>query len=59
MKLDSDFDIADAVFIDGDRSVRAVVVAVRWSRDGIQYEVGWMHSGRSEFCYFDAWRLSK
>lgn len=60
MKLESKFDIRDSVVIDGDTSVRGVIVAIRWSRDAIPtYEVAWMHEGRAEYVYFDEWRLSK
>lgn len=60
MRLESEFDIRDVVTIDGDASVRTVVVAIRWSRDdGPQYEVSWFHEGRAEYCYFDEWRLAK
>ncbi len=60
MNLESKFDIKDSVTIDGDPSVRAVIVAIRWSRDfGPQYELAWMHEGRAEYAYFDEWRLSK
>ena len=60
MKLESEFSIKDRVWIDGDRSIQGVVVAIRWSRDSFpQYEVGWMHEGRAEFVYFDEWRLSR
>lgn len=60
MKLESAFDIADAVMIDGDKSVIGIVVAIRWSRDDRpHYEISWMHDGQAEFVYFDEWRLSK
>lgn len=59
MNLKSKFDIRDAVTIDGDASVRGVIVAIRWSRDDHpHYEVSWMHDGRAEFVYLDEWRLS-
>lgn len=60
VKLESAFDIREVVSIDGDTSVRAIVVAIRWSRDSLpQYEVSWFHEGRAEYCYFDEWRLSR
>lgn len=60
MILESKFDIKDIVMIDGDSSVRGVVVSIRWAREmGPQYEVGWMHEGRAEYVLFDEWRLSK
>jgi len=60
MNLTAQFDIRDNVRIDGDDSVRGVIVAIRWSRDEHpQYEVSWMHNGSAEFIYFDEWRLSK
>lgn len=60
MNLHSKFNIRDVVSIDGDESVRGVVVAIRWSRDDHpHYEVSWMNSGAAEFVYFDEWRLSK
>lgn len=60
MILESQFDICDSVVIDGDSSVCAVVVAIRWSRDNRpHYEVSWMHEGRAEFVYLDEWRLTK
>lgn len=60
MRLESKFDIRDIVMIDDDETVRAKVVAIRWSRDNYPtYEVSWMHEGRAEFVYLDEWRLSK
>lgn len=60
MILESQFDIRDLVIIDGDETVRAVVVAMRRSRDNHpHYEVSWMHEGRAEFVYLDEWRLAK
>lgn len=60
MNLESAFDIRDVVTIDGDPSLKGVVVAIRWSRDNHpHYEVSWMHNGVAEFIYFDEWRLSK
>lgn len=60
MKLESQFDIRDEVYIDGDNSMTGVIVAIRWSRDDRpHYEVSWMHEGRAEFVFLDEWRLSK
>ena len=60
MILKSAFDIRDVVTIDGDPTVRAIVVAIRWSRDEFpHYEVSYMDRGKLEFVYIDEWRLSK
>ncbi len=60
MKLESKFDIRDLVTIDGDETVHAVVVAIRWSRDDRpHYEVSYVDRGKVEFVYLDEWRLSK
>lgn len=60
MMIESQFDIRDRVIIDGEPSVVATIVAIRWSRDDRPtYELSWMHDGRAEYTYFDEWRLTK
>ena len=60
MQLETKFDIRDVVTIDGDPTVRATIVAIRWSRDNHpHYEVSYVDRGKVEFVYLDEWRLSK
>lgn len=56
-----DFNIGDEVFIDGDRDIKACVVAIEirpGPRNVIRYECSWFHNGDVKFATFDSFRIS-
>jgi hypothetical protein len=57
--LESPYDICDAVFIDGDRSIRAVITGMCWRGNGLTIECAWVHNGSPQTHWIEAWRLSK
>jgi hypothetical protein len=62
MIFEAEFGFGDRVWIDGDRSLTATVVAVSFSggfdRARIQYEVSWIANGVAQVAWVDQFRLS-
>jgi hypothetical protein len=57
-KLESRFDFGDKVLIDGDSSIKAVVIGFKWlTKNAVVIEAAWMANGASHAGWFDDWRL--
>ena len=59
MIIETRFDIGDFVMIDGDKSIKAVIVGIEVCdiRQNIVYRVGWVDGGIKE-ASVDEWRLA-
>lgn len=60
MKIDALFDLCNAVKIDGDPSLKAVVTAilVRVPDNWPMYECSWISDGNAKTAWIEEWRLS-
>ncbi len=59
MIIETIFDIGNMVMIDGDKSIKAVIVGIEVCdiRQNIVYKVGWVDGGIKE-ASVDEWRLA-
>lgn len=60
MKLESKYDIADRVYIDGDKALVGHITGIMWrGRENPTYEVSWVTNGDQKNPSIEEWRLSK
>lgn len=59
MIIETIFNIGDAVMIDGDKSIKGVIIAVTVCdvKQNVVYKVGWVDGGVKE-ATVDEWRLA-
>lgn len=57
-RFDVPVEIGDAVLIDGDPEMRAVVTAICWRATMAEVEVSWTHNGDIKFMWMPPWRLA-
>lgn len=55
--LTSVYNFGDRVHIDGDRSIAAIVVGLRFHAHDYLCEVSWWRDGSLELAWVDQWRL--
>lgn len=59
MKNDCAFSLTEKVYMDGDKSIVAVVVAVMFETTGCSVRVSWISDGQIHREWVEDWRLSK
>lgn len=59
MTFSSRFAIFEYVYIDGEKSIRAIVTAITFRSSGIVYELSWFANGDVKVAFVDEARLEK
>jgi hypothetical protein len=53
----SDLALQQRVFVDGDRSLTAVVTGLLWRTERAEVEISWVHNGDIKSAWVAPWRL--
>jgi hypothetical protein len=54
----SEFQLGDRIWIDGDQSIKATVIGVLFRHTGQEVEIAWIVNGHHKTAWIAAWRLT-
>jgi len=58
MSFEAPYEFGERVFLDGDKSLVARVVAFSFRTAFPQIEIAWVHNGGHQSVWVDSWRLA-
>ena len=57
--FESPFAIGEAIYIDGDISLKAIILAHAFRAGNHTLDVAWFHNGEAKSTWIEEWRLTK